>query len=259
MYSIIQFSATGNTAYAANLLSRVLPDLRLCQALEETKGDQIPVEDHLIIFFPIHGFNAPRNVEQFCKGLPPGKGSRISFIAVGCSFSGINYSSSRLLKKIAQRKGYSVQLDEVLGMPSNFLMAYSKRTSLELISRSEHRITEIAALLESGSIQEKSIPVISTMVHFLGKVESIGARFFGLELHAHKSCTSCGICWSNCPAGNITQKKNHRPGFKFNCLMCMRCIYGCPEKAISPYLSRFIPLKQGYNLQELLKERRGSY
>lgn len=88
----------------------------------------------------------------------------------------------------------------------------------------------------------------------MGKGESPAARLFGLELHANKSCTSCGTCWSNCPENNIKEKDNGLPGFGFSCSMCMRCIYSCPEKAISPRISKFIPIKNGYTLSKYINE-----
>ena len=41
-----------------------------------------------------------------------------------------------------------------------------------------------------------------------------------------------------------------KPKFGFKCLMCMRCIYNCPEKAISPRFSKFIPIRKGYSLKK---------
>jgi hypothetical protein len=35
----------------------------------------------------------------------------------------------------------------------------------------------------------------------------------------------------------------------------MRCIYNCPEEAISPRISKFIPIKKGYSLSKYIKQK----
>jgi len=61
------------------------------------------------------------------------------------------------------------------------------------------------------------------------------------------------------PTGNTTyiakllsQQLEDKIKFAFKCSMCMRCIYNCPTKAISPYVSKFLPLKGGYSLDKYL-------
>ena len=45
-------------------------------------------------------------------------------------------------------------------------------------------------------------------------------------------CTGCGICSKVCPVGNITQKENNKPVFKYNCESCLACANNCPQNAI---------------------------
>lgn len=47
---------------------------------------------------------------------------------------------------------------------------------------------------------------------------------------------------------NIRFNKADHPVFSMNCLMCLRCVYQCPENAIHPRLYRFVVLKEGYSI-----------
>lgn len=49
-----------------------------------------------------------------------------------------------------------------------------------------------------------------------------------VELRKNPNCTACGLCNARCPMGTM---KNGSPGK--NCIRCLRCVYECPEKALS--------------------------
>lgn len=222
--------------------------------LEFTDSEQIKPNKHLVLLYPVHGFNAPRTVKRFARNLPPGLFKHVSLIGVGCTTNWVNGAVSSDLRKSFTKKAYDIVLDEILAMPLTFIMNFPDDLNLRLIAEAEKKIEGLC-----GSVSElrKTVNAPSGRSHvlnFLGKLESPAARLFGLELHANSLCNSCGTCWNNCPENNIRQKKNERPGFGFNCLMCMRCIYQCPQKAISPRISKFIPISKGYSLSKYVKE-----
>ena len=254
MYTLLYFSPTGNAKYLAGILNshleifqdQVLP-------LEFTKAEELKPDSHLIILYPVHGFNAPRTVKRFARNLPPALFEQVSLIGVGCNTTWVNGAVSEDLRKILTKKDYKILLDEILAMPLTFLMNFPDDVNLRLIAESEIKIAELCDSLREGRQSEHRVPTRSRVLNFMGKAESPAARFFGLELHANKQCTSCGTCWTNCPEQNIKEKKNGKPGFGFSCLMCMRCIYQCPEQAISPRMSKFIPIRKGYTLSKYVK------
>jgi NAD-dependent dihydropyrimidine dehydrogenase PreA subunit len=48
-------------------------------------------------------------------------------------------------------------------------------------------------------------------------------------------CVSCGLCAQKCPTGSLVMRpagEVKRPYWKLSCASCMRCINGCPYKAI---------------------------
>jgi len=255
MYTIIYFSPTGNAKHLAGILAeglggseqKILP-------LEFTNPEQLESNKHLVLIYPIHGFNAPRTVKRFVKSLPHGLFDAVSLIAVGCAGNWVNEAVSNDLRKSLGKKGYPVVVDEALAMPLTFIMNFPDELNLKVIAESEKKIANLAGRIKKMDASKKEVPIKSKVVNFLGKGESPAARMFGLELHANKDCTSCGTCWNDCPEKNIKEKSNGKPGFGFSCSMCMRCIYSCPEKAISPRISKFIPIKNGYTLSKYINE-----
>ncbi len=254
MYTIIYFSPTGNVLHLAKLLAADLNSpLENLLPLEFTDPNQLENNEHLVLLYPVHGFNAPKTVKRFVKGLPAGLYEYVSLIGVGCSTGWANGAVSSELRKSLGEKDYSIVLDEILAMPLTFIMNFPDDLNLKLIAQSESKIAGLSSSISEKKSSDKKVPFKSQILNFLGKIESPAARLFGLELHANNSCTSCGTCWNNCPAENIQEKSNEKPGFGFNCTMCMRCIYNCPEKAISPRISKFIPIRNGYTLSNYIK------
>jgi ferredoxin len=47
------------------------------------------------------------------------------------------------------------------------------------------------------------------------------------------ACTGYGWCERNCPLSNIKiPEETSKPVFLNNCVICTRCVYGCPARAI---------------------------
>jgi ferredoxin len=255
MYTIIYLSPTGNAKHLAKLLANELQSpLEDILPLEFTDPAKLMPNKHLILLFPVHAFNAARTAKRFVKNLPAGLYEYLSLIGVGCADHWVNSAVTSDLKKALQKKEYAVIVDEILAMPLTFVMNFPDEMNLKLIAEAEQNIKNICRNITKLNAIRKKVPGKAKLINFLGKGESPAARLFGLELHANKDCTSYGICWENCPEKNIRQKENDKPGFRFNCMMCMRCIYNCPENAISPRISKFIPIKKGYSLSKYIKD-----
>jgi len=249
MYTIIYFSPTGNTKYLCETLANKLSIEDNCiHALEFTEYEELIKNDHLILMYPIHGFNPPRTVKRFIKNLPEGIYNKVSLIAVGCNDLWVNDAVSLGLRKKLTKKGYEIFIDEILSMPLTFVMDFPEETKQKTIKTAKEKLLVIADRIINEEISELKVKFKSKVINFIGKAESPAARMFGLELHAKNNCVSCGICWNNCPENNIKQGKKNKPKFGFKCSMCMRCIYNCPEKAITPYISKFLTIKGGYSL-----------
>lgn len=249
MYTIVQFSPTGNAKHLAFKLAEELKGDKTLFALEHVQPAQLKEADHLILIYAIHAFNAPRTVMRFVKTLPPGLFKHVSILGVGCNTSWINDAMSKDVKKILEKKNYSIVVDEVLAMPLTFIMSFPENVVVEQLDEAHKKIITVATDIHNLKISERQIPIKSHVLNFVGKAEHSASRMFGLELHAKKSCTKCALCIKECPEKNIRFSNSKTVKFGFKCLMCMRCIYNCPEQAITPRISKFIPIKKGYSLK----------
>jgi ferredoxin len=255
LYTLICFSPTGNALHlAGRLAERLDPSGARVFALESIT-DRPPGGEHLVLLYPIHAFNAPRNVMRFARRLPAGLYRTVSLIGVGCTTTWVNEAASSNLRRIFRKKGMPVVLDEILAMPLTIFTSFPEKVAGQVIADSETRIEEIAIAIGAGEPTTVKVSGWSRLLSFLGRAEPLASRLFGLELHASSACNACGICWENCPEKNIRRHGDGRPRFGFDCLMCLRCIYHCPQQAISPRFSKFIPISNGYSLSRYLAER----
>lgn len=251
MYTIAYFSPTGNTLYLAKKLKEHLqPDQIELVSITDFESNVLKKNDHLILMFSIHGFNAPKKVEDFAKSIPENHFENISIIAVGCNEIWVNDGVSLRIRKILNQNGYSILIDKVLAMPLTFIMKFPQEAAEKSISKSEKEIKEIANNIMDDMSNEKIVSTKSKIITFVGRAEKYAAKMYGLELHANKKCISCGKCWNSCPNKNIKKGKKDKPKFGFNCTMCQKCIYDCPQNAIKPAISRFIPIKGGYSIDD---------
>lgn len=253
---IVYFSPTGNVKYLAHRLFEQLQLKQIAASIlpmEHTDPATLKKDGDMVILYSIHAFHAPRTVIRFARNLPSGHLKRVSIISVGSSNSWANAAASLSLIKILQEKNCSIQRNELLAMPLTIAIALSDDQSEKLICQSEEKIDQIAATLLSDPEQISFVPFKSKLMAGIGHMEGLAARLFGMELHADEACSSCGLCERECPEKNIRMNKSNKPEFGLNCLMCLRCIYNCPENAISPRFSKFIPIKGGYSIERYRK------
>jgi ferredoxin len=255
MKTILYFSPTGNARFlAVNLAASIGADRTELLALEFTEPEDLAKQEALIILYSVHAFNPPRTVRRFVKNIPAGLYEHVSIIGVGCIENWLNQAASTGLRKVLEKKGYAILLDEIIAMPLTFIMAFPDEAIQKTISAAGKRIEQLAIASNGQRAPGEKVLIRSKLAHFLGKAESPVARLFGLELHANKQCTSCGICVNNCPEKNIRFNAKDEPRFALKCLVCMRCIYNCPEQAIAPRFSKFMPIKDGYDLASHLDQ-----
>lgn len=70
------------------------------------------------------------------------------------------------------------------------------------------------------------------------------------EFYVNKECTQCGNCIKNCPSHNIIHSEKS-VCFKWNCGLCIRCIYQCPVKAIRVHQPfKFIRINNWYDIDD---------
>lgn len=253
MIKIIYFSPTGNTRYIAETLHKCLGETRASiMDLEESENWKLKGAEHLVFLFSIHGFNPPRMVREYIQKLPEGLSKNISLVAVGCAEAWVNEAATSGLRSALEKKGYRIVADKVIAMPLTFIMAFPEEMATKLVSESSEKVTSLVQQINEDRPSDPQVSRKARIIHRIGRLEGSAAKLFGLELHATKKCVSCGLCGKGCPAQNIRYKRNNKPAFGLKCLMCLKCIYNCPQKAITPWTAKFIPIKEGYSLNNYL-------
>ena len=245
MNKVVYLSPTGNTKLLATKLATLLDTNPV--PLTEYKHE--PVE-HLVLMYPVHGFNPPRTFKRFINNLPSAS-MKVSLIAVGVTTSWINHSVSSTIKRKLRKKGYLIIVDTVIPMPLTIVMDMKPEDKQNMVDNGYQTIEEVATKINNNIVTHLQPKIHSRIIKQVGKAEDFASRLFGLELHANKNCTKCGICVKGCPEQNIRFSTKNKLKFGFSCMMCMKCIYTCPEKAISPYISKFLVIKDGYNIENI--------
>lgn len=248
---VAYYSPTGNTKLLATDIHNILGGTLIDMAKPTEKVETTITK--LIILFPIHAFSAPKLVLQYIKNLPVDSTSTVGVLAVGCATAAINNGATYKVKKILQKKGATIVLEEVLQMPLTLVLKVADEKNKEIVSQTREQVSQLITVFQEAKPVHKKTKLTARIFSSIGNVEKLAARLFGLELHASNKCTSCGICWNNCPVDNITKSNKGKPSFGFSCTMCLRCIYSCPEGAIKPIFSRFIPIKGGYDITDYLE------
>jgi len=251
MYTLLYYSATGNTKHLAKeLASQLSIEKDKIFELDQTPYEKLKGNDHLVLMYPIHGFNPPRTVKRYIKNLPKGLYKEVSLVAVGCNDLWLNNAVSVNLRKHFIKAGLIIKVDAIIPMPITIVMGMKEEMKAEIIEKAMESIQSIAKDILENQTKYRKVQLASRAVHQMGKLEDVAARLFGLELHAKKGCDSCGICWNRCPENNIKEGKKGLPKFGFSCSMCMRCIYSCPQKVITPRFSKFLTIKDGYTIKK---------
>lgn len=254
MLCIRYFSGTGNSRQVAHCISGYLQEqgeVTDCRSIEET-GKNRPEEQlsrtrFLILVYPVYAFDAAPPLFSYIKQLPIiDNPPQVCLLPIPCDPHWINSAAAQRPEKILRDRGYTTVYQRQLIMPSNFVVAYDETRIEQLIQKTITDCKEVCTELLQGSSRRIAIKPAAVIIRMVMSLEHLGARFFGKDLRAGSECTKCGLCAAECPAGNITiTEKGVR--FSWSCIMCLRCVYSCPQQAIKPRLYRWIPLAGGYS------------
>ena len=250
---IVYFSGTGGTKRIAEGFASALNNRGLTvttHELDKRRHISNGEEDMLILLYPVYSFNAPRPIHEYIRALPYANNTPAVIISVsgGGEVTPNTASHVRCVRNL-ERKGYPVVYNKMLVMPSNIFIPTPNGLAIRLLKIIPMKTDKTINDLLSGVTHRTKPDLLSRVFSLIGRLEStkIFAGLFGKGIKANEHCTGCGWCASVCPQENIIMK-NNVPVFGSECIMCLRCIYGCAQKSLSPGLSKFILLKQGYDL-----------
>lgn len=254
---IVFFSGTGSTEKVASVFEEKIKQQGKNVIIYEINSRNIVMnenEDMLIILYPAHAFNAPEAVYEYIENIY--KVEKIPAVVISVSGGGevTPNTSCRLhcIKRL-EKKGFNVIYEKMIVMPSNFIIPTNDILAIRLLEVLPHKIEKIINDLSNGVIRRTKPNLVNKLLSNIGELEKHGARYCGERINANENCNGCGWCEKHCPRANITII-NSKPKFSNKCSLCLKCIYGCPQRALIPGIGKFIVLKKGYDLNAIKKQ-----
>lgn len=222
---IFYFSGTGNSRWVATQLAVKTGD----RAVSITGLEEVPDisgEKYLGLVFPIYAWAVPEPMLEFISKLE--KFHSFSYAICTCGGEA-GLSLKKLRKLFPLKSAYSVS------MPNNYIVGSnpdSGEIALEKITYAENRLEKIVEeiLAEKGNYLVDE----GKMAFLKSGIASQGFNAFSRStkpFYADDRCTACEICERDCPAGTIYMSEK-KPAWNKKCYQCLKCINGCPEKAI---------------------------
>jgi ferredoxin/flavodoxin len=252
---IVYYSGTGSTAKVAETMKELLEkngNRVTITSLRENDRPYSPVdEDLLIVIFAVYAFGSPFIVRDWIHSLPPVNGLPTVVLSVSGGGEVFPNSACRLVAiKALEKKGFSVFYERMLVMPSNWIINVPDKISVRLLTVLPDRLAAIIDDLLHGTVLRKRTGLFKRFASGINKYESSAGKSFASKFILSDKCNGCGLCEKGCPNANI-HMQNGLPVFGKNCLLCLNCIYSCPQKAISPKSMKFVVIKEGYSFQRI--------
>lgn len=222
--------------------------------LAASEPQDIPPHDLLVLVYAVHACNAPEPMQRWLDRAPQGAGRPAAVLSVsgGGEVSPNTACRQGCLRRL-RRRGYDPTYERMIVMPSNWIVATSEPLAVKLLDVLPERMASVVRDL-MGSVRRCTQPLVwDRALSLFGLLEHIGAHWFGRSLKAADTCTGCGLCARQCPAGNIALRGG-RPVFGKRCNLCLACAYGCPARAIRPGFGRFVLISEGFSLTELQRK-----
>lgn len=245
------FSGTGNTAKCAEELKNKLIELGAdvtTHPIENGSEQPVCVGDAIVVCYPVHGFNAPMNVIEFCKKLPSATADCYVLKTSGEPLKINDDSSARIVREL-RKKGYAYKGEFHYVMPYNMIFRHTDEMAAKMWQTASNRIPSAAKNIFLGEERRKRIPFRAKIVRKIVGIEHWGARFNGRFFRVKQDkCIRCMKCVKNCPTKNITYENGK---FKFggNCLLCTRCSFNCPTDAFRIGLMDFLRVNGKYDFK----------
>ncbi len=253
------FSGSGNTRYLAELLKNNIPDNfdveikevdKITRSIDSFNDDF----DMAGFIYPVHALNAPSIFYDFIKNYLTNGNGRSAFVVRSPGDPFFNGGSCKEVTKSVQKKGYEVFHESMIVMPANIFLRYKDPFIKEILDAAKKRVEAVCREIASLTPGKQNASFLLKFMTFIAsRIESFGAPLFGKDLKVKNSCTKCGKCAKKCPTQNISMTPE-KPRFGWKCIICMRCIYGCPVNAINPFAFSFFKLKKWYNLKNIENE-----
>ena len=251
---IVYFSGTGGTKMVADCFENTFAGRGVEVAKSELQeGDQLNEGDVLVLLYPVHAFNAPAPVYEWIRNLTRANSTKAVVISVSGGGDITPNKACRVgcIKRL-EKKGFEVIYEKMIVMPSNVLIKTVDELTYRLLEILPVKVGKIVDDVLAGIICRRKPDMINRFMSLAGETEKAGTKYFGKRIGAGEDCNGCGWCEKSCSVNNITMHSS-KPVFGNKCVLCLKCIYGCPRGALQPGIFKSLIIKGGYNLCEIEK------
>ena len=237
---IFYFSGTGNTELTVKKWQTEAQKHNIeCDLIkiEEHPTGEIDVSsyDKIGIGYPIHAFNAPRNIITFVKRVKKVDSPKKCFITmVSGEYMNLNHSSDNKIKRMLKRRNIFIDSEYHYLMPYNMIFRHTEKRAYQMFKT----MNELVELDVKDYLVDNK-PHKLAKHHFVGwliwlfRIEQPFAPVNGKTFKiSKKKCVKCMKCVNNCPTHNI-EFVNGKFKFHNRCLCCTRCSFNCPTNAFS--------------------------
>ncbi len=258
--NIVYFTGTGGTGYIADCFEKAFKrhSVETYKTVLNARDENTTNDaDMLILLFPVYAMNAPLPVSEWIKSTSKVNEKPAIVISVSGGGEVTPNTACRIdtLKKL-KSKGYKVIYEKMLVMPSNWIVPVKDEIAIMLLRVAPIRVDKIVQDIMSGTEYRTKPKTIDRLLSLLGRVEKKVTKYFGSRIKVKEACSGCGWCANNCPRCNITMKDG-KPVFDSKCVLCLGCLYGCPQKALEPGYMKFVLIKEGYDYKGVLRRMQG--
>ncbi|UOO38188.1 EFR1 family ferrodoxin [Oscillospiraceae bacterium CM] len=254
---IVFFSGTGGTRCAADALATQLTDSGVTVSRHELSiavRTKPLCANMLILLFPVYAMNAPKPVFDFIREADPAVGTPAAVLSVSAGGEVTPNKACRYrVIRALEKRGFDVVYEQMLVMPSNFWIPTPKEAAVQLVRVLPNRTGHIVRDLLFGVRRRTKPGALDRCCSWIGRVEELGAWRIGSATKVSSGCNGCGICQNNCPVGNISIVDG-RHVFGRKCVLCLKCFYACPQRALEPGRFRFIIIEGGFNISRFLQQ-----
>lgn len=212
-------------------------DLVPIASLKDTIGDIAAPPGKVGIVCPVYDAGIPVIVGDFLGRLNVDQGSYLFAIVTlgGTGGSALRMISNALYEKSKRRlhAGFLVK------MPGNFPPVSPPPAGVKrdlILAAADRELERICGMIREEKEQPPGLyPLSSLMQAMLYGGFSKSVHGLDEKLSVSDACTSCGICASVCPSGNITVT-GKKPEFHHRCELCCACLNFCPTQAIDLHM-----------------------
>jgi ferredoxin len=229
--TIFYFTGTGNSLAAARMIGENLGNFSLVP-ISSVADHPSHGQGVTGLVFPLYFCGLPEIIRRFAGQLDLDL-SEYSFAVV--TRGGGPSRALHQLNQILSEGNWTLDAGFLLNMPGNYTPRHdvpSPEKERKVLSQAQKKLETICDTIRNRKTHMDSEPLIGRIIGheiYHAVIDTIHTR--DGRFHLTEGCTSCGICASVCPVGNITMEGGI-PVWHGNCQQCFACHHFCAERVI---------------------------